>query len=112
MKVSLVAVVLAFTGSALALIHADEPVKMRRDGTIVMINEPRSQYKEFLKRQELAGDIEEGTPTKTDEDGDVVVFNKRNAEPEVYMPRDGTDLQDPVRMDRFGRIIKARDYNN
>jgi hypothetical protein len=38
-------------------------------GTIVMINEPRSQYKEFLKRQELAGDIEEGTPTKTDEEG-------------------------------------------
>jgi hypothetical protein len=33
MKLSLVAVVLAFTGSALALIHADEPVKMRRDGT-------------------------------------------------------------------------------
>lgn len=38
-------------------------------GTIVMINEPRSQYKEFMKRQEVAGDIEEGTPTKTDGDG-------------------------------------------
>jgi hypothetical protein len=86
-------------------------------GTIVMINEPRSQYKEFMKRQETAGDIEEGTPTKTDDDGiyplggfeltclgDVVEFNKRNAEPEVYMPRDGTNLEDPVRMDRFGSI--------
>ena len=53
----------------------------------------------------------------------VVPFGKRNAEPEVYMPRDGTNLEDPVRMDRFGntllksilmsqgRIIKARDYN-
>jgi hypothetical protein len=42
-----------------------------------------------------------------------------NAEPVVYMPRDGTNLQDPVKMDRFGilhyktsiltlgRIIKA-----
>jgi hypothetical protein len=86
-----------------------------------MINEPRSQYKEFMKRQELAGQIEEGTATKTDDEGiyplgdfeltrlgDVVEFNKRDAEPEVYIPRDGTNLQDPVRMDRFGNIPSQR----
>lgn len=38
-----------------------------------MINEPRSQYKEYMKRQETAGDIEEGTPVKTDDDG---IFNR------------------------------------
>ena len=34
-----------------------------------MINEPRSQYKEYMKRQETAGQIEEGTPVKTDGQG-------------------------------------------
>jgi len=34
-----------------------------------MINEPRSQYKEYVKRQETAGQIDEAVAVKTDDGG-------------------------------------------
>ena len=92
-------------------------------------NKPRSQWEDYLKRRQFG---DEGVPTKTEDDGSpldwrglmclgtVVFYEKRanipnkmpiakraadpNAKPAVYMPRDGTNLQDPVKMDRFGML--------
>ena len=97
-------------------------------------NKPRSQWEDYLKRRQFG---DEGVPTKTDEDGRLLDWNglmysgtvvfyekradmpnempiaKREADPHpaVYMPRDGTNLQDPVKMDRFGILpLKYKVY--
>jgi len=121
MKLSFTAVLLAFAVGALAQVDLQDPVKMDRRGNIIpAANKPRSQWEDYLKRRQFG---DEGTPTKTDDEGNIEFVGKRaeipnempiakraadpNAQPAVYMPRDGTNLQDPVKMDRFGRIIKA-----
>jgi hypothetical protein len=88
----------------------------KRGNIIPAANKPRSQWEDYLQRRQFG---DEGIPTHTDANGSFffcrwtnllgnVIFSKReaktNPEPIVYMPRDGTNLEDPVKMDRFGMI--------
>jgi len=113
MQLSFLAVVLALSVGVFAQIDVEDPVKQDAAGNIIpALKDKRSgvQWAEFVKRQ-----IDEAIAVKMDANGNIFPAKrdmvdqpvKREAEPVILEVQPGTEVFQPVRMDAFGRIVKA-----